>query len=239
LIEPVDQRLSAGEEAKFTKIARGETLKVVIKKKSDLSVEWDSISVDQRLLPANWTVQTTESDESLIANVTIARDAQVSSQKITFIAGNKAEPSFNETFYGNVSVHENLLSASIENRNQAALLGEQTTFFLVLSNDSIARQMVEIESDLPSYWFEAWPEIIEPHETIVVDLNVSPYSYGEKNFSFTVYSSLNDQTFDFPASMNVKPTLVGMFQAPIAGFPFFSPAMLSYYLINGFLSIFN
>ncbi len=238
LVEPLDQRLSQNQEVFFGKIAAGETLKVVAKKKSDFGVEWNSLSVNVQLLPNGWDAEMVETDKTIIANVKVPANALISTQRIGFTASNSIEPMFSETFYGMVSVNENLLSASIENLNQGVVLGEKAEFSLVLNNDSIADHSVIVRTDLPDYWFSAQTVGLKPLEAKTVEMPVIPYSYGEKSFSFTVSSMENDSQFRFPAKMNVKPTLVGMFQAPLVGFPFFSPGLLPCYLINGFLSLF-
>jgi len=239
LVEPLDQKVSANDELFFGKVARGETVQVVIKKKSDMANEWLSLKVEKQLLPPGWKVESVQSDKTLIARVTIPKDAQISTQRIGFAAGNPDAQMFNETFYATVSVNENLLNASIESLNQDAILGETGAFSLLLNNGSIAEHSVSLKSSLPSYWFSSLEIKLKPHETKTVELPVTPQSYGEKNFSFTVSSKLNSKQFVFPAKMKVKPTIVGMYQSPLAGFPFFSPGLLPYYLINGFLSIFR
>ncbi len=241
IVEPVDKAVKPtdSETLEFGKIARGETLRVVVKKKSDFETRWSSLSVDKSLLPAGWQIQPLEEDKTLIVNVAVPKNAEISTQRIKFVASSPSGQVFNESFYATVSVKDSLLSASIESLGQESILGEDTTFGLVLINDSIAEHSVRVESSLPDYWFSPMEVRLKPHETKQVQLVVSAHSYGEKNFSFTVSSLLNEKKFSFPAKMNVRPNLVGMFQAPFAGFSFFSPSMLTYYLLNGFLSIFR
>lgn len=237
LVEPLDEKLSNAGEASFGKIARGETLKVVMKKKSDFDFEWDSLSVGAGLLPPGWGVEVVETDKTLIALVSLPEDADVSIQRIKFSLSNSSRPLFNEFFYGSVLVNDSLLSASIENLNNSSVLGEYAGFDLVLNNDSIAKHVVVVESDLPGYWFIPVEVELKPFETKAVSLEVLPYSYGEKNFSFLVSSRLNGESFPFMAKLDVSPTLTGMFRVPIAGFSFFSPGFLPQYLLNGFLSL--
>lgn len=237
LVEPLDGQLSSSGEVTFGKIAPGETLKVVVKKKSDFGFEWNSLSVDAGLLPPGWSSEFVETDKTLIALVSLPRNAKVSNQRLKFVLSNSAQPLFSEFFYGLVLVNENLLSASIENLNNGCVLGEKAVFDLVLNNDSIAEHSVLVESDLPGYWFAPVEVSLKPFEAKSVVLEVVPYSYGGKDFSFLVSSELNSRSFPFKAGLNVSPTLPGMFRASLAGFPFFSPGFLPQYLLNGFLSL--
>lgn len=241
IVEPVDTAvLSADSDAIFFgKVAGGETLNVVIKKKSGTGPEWDSLSVDLSILPQGWGSKTVETDKTLIALISIPRNAATSTQRIKLTAGNSSEPAFGQSFYATVSVNDSLLDASFENLGLDAVVGGPAKFVLVLNNDSIAPHIVSMESTLPNYWFSARAIELAPLEAKTVELNVMPYYYGEKNFSFSVHSALNGKSFSFPAKLSVKPMLAGMYRAGMAGFPVFSPGMLPYYIISGFLSLFN
>lgn len=241
IVEPVDTAvLPAGSDSiYFGKVARGETLNIVVKKKSGTGPEWDSLSVDMSLLPQGWSSKTVETDKTLIAMISIPKNAATSTQRIKFTAANSSEQAFAESVYATVSVNESLLDASFENLGLDAIVGEAAKFVLVLNNDSIAKHSVVVQSNLPDYWFSARAIELAPLETSVIELDVMPYYYGEKKFSFSVHSALNSKSFSFPARLSVKPTLAGMYRAGLAGFPVFSPGMFPYYIISGFLSLFN
>lgn len=241
LVEPVDKTVKPTDSDAlfFGKVAGGETMNVVIKKKSGTGPEWDSFSVDLSILPQGWGSKIVETDKTLIAMISIPRNADTSTQRIKLTARNSSEPAFDQSFYATVSVNDSLLDASFENLGLDAVVGEPAKFALVLNNDSIAPHTVSVESTLPSYWFPARAIELAPLETKTVELDVMPYYYGEKNFSFNVHSALNGKSFSFPAKLSVKPTLAGMYRAGMAGFPFFSPGTLPYYIISGFLSLFN
>ena len=69
------------------------------------------------------------------------------------------------------------------------------------------------------------------------DLNVNALAYGKRNFTITVSSLQNSMQQAFPAELGIAPTLRGKYLASLFGFPFFSPSLLPYYLVNGFLSL--
>jgi len=237
MVEPKDIRLSANEEAFLGKAAVGETVKIVIKKKNDSQLEWNQLSVNQLLLPQYWETETQETDKTLIAFVKIPANATVSTQRLQLAASNSSLPSAGESFFATVAVNESLLSVSIEKLNQGTILGSPASFDLVLNNDSIAEHSLLVESTLPDYWFRQETIVLLPLEKRTVELPVMPYSYGEKNFSFIVSSMHNSRQFAFAEKIGVKPTLLGVYSAPSAGFAFFSPALIPYYLINALLSL--
>ena len=237
LVEPVDSELSQGSEVSFGKLASGETLRIVIKKKSSLSMEWNSLAVDTALLPEGWSFESEKTDKTIIGLLSISPNAPTSTQRLKFSASNSSEPMLSESFFANFSVNESLLDASLESQNLETFLGKEAIFRIVLSNGSISEHAFSVESTLPHYWFPPLLQTIGPNQTLVVELPVRPYSYGEKGFQFTVSSQENGEQFSFPARLTTRPTLSGMFKAPIAGFPFFSPGNLPFYLVNGFLML--
>ena len=237
LVEPVDQRLAPNQEVFLGKAARGEIVPVVVKKKSDLSLEWNRLEADKASLPGGWAFESIETDKTLIGRLSISKNAPVSTQRIRVTALNTAEPLLSEAFFVSLSVSESLLDASLESSSIETVLGQEATFKAVLSNDSIAEHTVAIRSTLPEYWFEPKEITIPPKDTVFVDLPVRPYSYGEKAFAFRVLSMQNQASFNFNTRLETRPTLSGMFLASTAGFPFFSVGQLSFYIFNGFLSM--
>ncbi len=237
LVEPVDTKLQSGQSVALGSIAKGETLRLITRKKSELPAQWDSISVNREMLPEGWGFEEIETDKTMIALLSTPSNALVSTQRIQFTLSSKSQPAFAETFYADLSVRDNLLTVTIENLNQGVVVGETAQFKLIASNDSIAEHNIAIASDLPSYWFEPMSVRAEPHSTLAVDLNVNALVYGERSFRFTVSSLHNDSAFNFPALLSVSPTLRGKYVSALFGFPFFSPGLLPYYLLNGFLSL--
>jgi len=237
LIEPVDKKLGNNEEAAFGQIARGETLRVIVNKKSENTLPWDTIKVDGASLPEGWSAKETATDKSLIAEITAPRNAPPSTQRARFVVSNAAQPLFSEGFYGNFLLRENLLAISPENLQQETFVGKGVSFRLKVNNDSIAEHSLEVTSSLPGYWFEPVSLTLQPKEKKSIDLNVNVFSYGERNFSFLVSSKKNDLAIAFPAKLTIKPTLEGKYTASLFGFPFFSPSLLPNYLINAFAAL--
>ncbi|MBN2067274.1 MAG: hypothetical protein JW744_02300 [Candidatus Diapherotrites archaeon] len=237
LVEPVDQMLESNDTVAFGKVAAGETLRVIVEKKSGLAAEWNEISVNQLLLPAGWSAKSIETDKTLIAEISLPRKAEVSTQRIEFTVSNKASPLFSETFYGGVSVRDGLLTVSIDNLDQGVVVGHTASFRLTASNDSIAPHAISVESSLPRYWFSPISVSVPAGGKSELDLNVDALAYGKRGFIFKVKSELNDESSSFPASLEVSPTLRGKFFSGLVGFPFFSPSLFSQYLLIGFLAV--
>ena len=237
LVEPVDKRLENSEAVVLGNIAKGETLRIVARKKSEQSAEWNTIIVDLETLPQGWKFSARETDKTIIAELSLPANAQVSTQRLEFTVSNKSQPSFAETFYANISVRDKLMTATIENLSQRVVVGETANMKLIVSNDSVAEHRLAISSNLPTYWFEPLEVIVTPNGTTETDLNINAVAYGERNFKLEVSSLQNDTVFCFPASLGIAPTLQGKYVSALFGFPFFAPSLLPYYVVNGFLSL--
>jgi len=237
LLEPTETVLAAGEETDLGSVAAGETFKLVIQKKTGFGSEWNSLDADPQTIPSGWIAQSGLTDKTLFVLVTLTEEAEESVQRITFSVGDGSGPFSSESISAYVTVKENLLDASIDRLKQDAMVSEESKFRLLLNNESIAKHSVKITSDLPEYWFK--PLIIEvaPLQTLEVDLLVYPQRYGARQFSFTVSSELNSFEKSFDAGLNVFSTLRGKFSSPVSGFPFFTPSLLPYFLVNAFIAL--
>ena len=237
LLEPVEWQLENNESIELGAIAEGETLELVLQRKSGFDFEWDRALVDDSSLSEGWLSKSRATDKTLVVEVSLPRAAEESVQRIPVSLESDASPFSSESFSVSVTVKENLLNASMENLKQRAMVGEETKFKILLNNESIAKQSVLVSSSLPDYWFEPVVLELEPKQTLETELSLVPQSYGLRQFSFKVSSQLNGFQQDFAAELNVLSTLKGKFSSAIFGFPFFTPSLLPNFLINAFLAL--
>ena len=237
LIEPAEMQLNHNDSVEFGEIGVGETVQIIVQRKTDLEFQWDEIAVGQSSLPQNWKAITSTTDKTVVASLTVPQNASESVQRIEFSLKTNSHPFSNQSFIGFLNVKKNLLSVSIDDLKQSAFVGEPASFKLLLNNQSIAKQSIVVKSSLPSYWFEPVEIELEPLQTTDVNLLIFPASYGKKNFSFTVSSELNDFEKSFPADITVFSTLKGKFASAIFGFPFFTVSLLPQLIINAFLAL--
>lgn len=236
LIEPVELALPDSESLELGQMAVGETLRVVLQRKSGLGFEWDSIEIDAQALPPGWRPSMKTTDKTLVAEISVPADAEETIQRISFTVRSSAQPFSQESFFGYLTVKKNLLEASMEKLKQNSMVGENSTFRLLLNNGSISSQKVIVHSSLPDYWFE--PKTVEllPKQTVDLNLEIHPYSYGKRQFSFTVSSALNSFEKSFAAELDVFSTLKGKVSSALFGFPFFTISLLPQFLVNAFLA---
>lgn len=236
LVEPFERTLENNDFIDFGKIAQGETLGVVVQKKSAMDFEWKQLTIEQAL-PEGWGYKTVETDKTLIAMVSIPRNAEESIQKISFAVESGTSSFVKGSFSAYLVVKNNLLKASMEGLKQDVVVGETVLFKVLLNNESIAEHKVVISSTLPDYWFMPIEITVPALKTIDLNLSVGPYTYGVKNFSFNISSQLNDFSQEFPAELRVFSTLRGGFTSALYGFPFFTPSFLPHFIINAFLAL--
>jgi hypothetical protein len=235
LVEPLEKSLESNGLADLGEIAPGETLKLVVQRKSGLGFEWDSLAVEN--LPPGWSAGSVLTDKALVALVSLPRDALESIQVVSFTARSGSQPFSQERFSVRLTVKRSLLGASMEKLVQRAVVGGKAEFRLLLNNSSIAEQRVVVSSTLPEYWFEPIEIGVEPMQTIDINLAVYPRNYGKREFSFTVSSKLNSFKQSFPAELNVFSSLRGVFSSALFGFPFFSISLLPHLIVNAFLAL--
>jgi len=237
LIEPISGSLKSGDSAELGNVARGETIRVVMQRQSGTGFQWDKISFDNSTLLSGWDASFELQDKTIIAIFKIPKDAAESIQRISFTLESNASPVSKENFSVYVTVKKNLLSASMEGLKQESEVGVATKFKLIINNESIAPQRISVKSSLPNYWFESASFEVEPLQTLDVNLLVYPANYGQRNFSFSVKSELNDFSSNFAAELAVISSIRGKFLAPMFGLPFFTISLFPQLLVNAFLAL--
>lgn len=230
---PVEAQVSNGEEIDFGNVAVGETFSVVIQKNSGEGFSWNNVSVN---VPNNWQTNYSIGDKTIIAEITVPRNA-LESVQVLYFSLSSSEKATEGNFKGVVTVKKNLLTVSIDNLKQDAVVGKAISYTLIASNDSIAQHNVLIASSLPNYWFEPFTLSLEPKQKKELVLSLNPQAYGLRNFSFFTRSAQNDFAKEFVSELRVSPTLQGKFLAPAYAFPLFSLSNFAFYLLNSLLSM--
>jgi len=237
LIEPSEETLSSDNSVELGRIAVGETLEIVVQRKSGLESSWDTLVPDSTGLPSGWGFESRKTDKTLIGSIKIPKTAEESVQKLSFKASNSSNPFYSETFSVYVTVKKNLLRASMENLSQSVMVNDEAVFRVIVNNDSIASHTVVVSSTLPNYWFEPVELDVPALEALEANVLVKPASHGKRFFSFSVSSALNDFESNFNAELFVSSSLRGKFASGIAGFPFFNVSLLPHFIINAFLAL--
>ena len=234
LVSPAEKTISDGGIAEIGSIAPGETAELFFKKKSGEGFDWESIAVDDATLPDGWVFLPGSNADAISARLLVPADAPESTQLIGF---EMRSPQGSLPFTAKFFVRRSLLTISIKDLNRRAVVGEKLSYGLVAVNESIASHKVSVFSTLPSYWLKSQKLELGPKQSRELSLEVLPRTYGERNFRFIVKSGLNGSQKEFQSNLSVSSTLQSKFSAPLFGFPFFSPTMISPYLLNSVLSL--
>jgi hypothetical protein len=236
LISPHEEKLDDGAITALGSVAKGETLSIIVSKRSDLGFEWDAIKTNEGLLPQDWSVAARATDKSLILQLKIPANAESSTQRLEIQLTNNSQPYVTEQFFAIVTVKELLLNASMEGLKQETTIGNAVKYKLTINNQSIAEHNLIFSSTLPNYWFQPLQITAQPKKVQEFEIVVYPAAYGMRSFDFTLQSEMSDVSFSFHSALDVYPTLKGEYTAPLFGLPFFNIPMLPYYMITSMLA---
>ncbi|MBN1941500.1 MAG: hypothetical protein JW772_04955 [Candidatus Diapherotrites archaeon] len=229
ILLPVEATISPNQEIEIGGIAKGETFTIVIGKDSGEGFNWDTVLLS---LPTDWDSTYFVADKTISIDITAPRQATESIQIININLSSSEKTRVSESFKIIVTVKSNLLTVAMENLKQEASVGEQVSYKIVASNDSIAKHTIRIASSLPSYWFEPIELTLEPKQKAELEFSMTPKAYGLRQFEFNVASEQNAFEKKFDSEISVAPSIQGKFLASAYAFPVFSPTLFAYYLIN-------
>lgn len=216
----------------------GETLEIIAASDVFLPARssWTNAGIEKSSLPAGWRAFDSSPGQTLIARVFAPANAGLGSYDLKLLLSDDSGKLLPETLNLSILIRDDLVNSSISGLEQEATAGQPASYTLTVINDSIAVHRVKIDSTLPRQWFSPKTLEVGPKQTIEEQLQVNPRSYGEKSFNFKLSSALNSSPAqEFYAGLKVQPTLKSKFVASSFGFPFFTPSLLPYYLINAFL----
>ncbi|MEW6294744.1 MAG: hypothetical protein AB1467_00415 [Candidatus Diapherotrites archaeon] len=239
MLKPYDKALEDGSTLNLgetAKLSQGETLELIFSVDSKEGFNWNQAYVEESTLPANWSQEKSIIyGEQIGLKMKIAGDALDGTQRLKIIL---ASDSKTESFDLILFIKKGLLSANIQGLDRAVKVGDTVAYNVTIGNDSIADHTVIISSDLPSYWMKEKEVTVKGKEFVKTTFTVVPKTYGERKFNFILKSKLNDSSINsFEAILRVQPTIESKFFNALYGFPFFSPTLTPYYLINSFLAL--
>lgn len=234
MLQPFYSKIENNQTIEIGAMQPGETLELVFYKKT-FNFVFDSIWLDESLLPPNWDYSVDDYDQTFNVTLYVPFDEVERIQKLNFIVSAKG---ITQRFSLILKIKKNLLETTIDKTSDEITLGESSKYKISIINNSIASHSIRIYNDLPSLWADTIDISLRPQEKKVVELIVFPSVYGNKSFHFEIYSVENRTIIDtFNINLNVKPSLKGKFFAVFSGFPFFSLSLMPYMLFDGFLAL--
>ena len=241
IVNPIEETFSDQEVLKLGTAAQGETFEIIVSNDTGMgdSIRWDSLAIGEETLPDGWVAFSTNQGERRVGvTIGVPDDAPPNVYQLTLVATN-TKLNISHTVYARVEVKENLMNAAISNTglNENPLVEEKVSYSISLTNNSIAPHKVVVSADLPDSWYAAKELTVPPKKTITETLDITPRSFGRKDFSFSVSSALTEREIvRFNSVLLVRPTLEGKLNQTIYGFPFFTVSMLPFYYFNTVLA---
>ncbi len=237
--KPVEEKVSDGGVVELGRVAKGQTIVIVIERKSEKSYKWNDIGVGAVTLPQGWAYYSKVLDETIELDISVPKNAPSIMQRLNVTALNSSQPENFDTFGVNVNVVDpsSVFVVGIDLNSRDMNVNATNPFSITINNNSISRAEFVLGTTFPEKWLGQYGVmVVEPGEVKVFEYSLTPTAYGKKNGVIFVNSAQNDFSVPFDIELNVYPTVVGKFQAPFFGMPFFSISLWPEYLINAFLS---
>ncbi len=239
LIYPIEQRVESGQGFELGSVQAGETVELVFNANvvSQNAARWTSVELSG--LPEQWRSEKVEQQNpnTLAERIMISSNAEPATHSITATLKDNSNQLASESVSLIVKVRQNLIHFEVQNASLKTTAGEPVKTQLNVSSESIARHKIRIDSTLPSPWMKGFEVELQPKANQNIELKITPPISGKKNFQLNILDSQTREVLkSFDMQVEVRPTLKSKYQEALYGFPFFSPGLLPYYLINGFLS---
>ncbi len=232
--KPIKAVIEENELIELGEIGIGEKFELIISTEA-FPYKWDSAIVEN--LPKDFTQKTNFYAETLGIEIGIPVNAEIGVRNFKVKVSNTEHPEQFEAFNAIVTIKKNLISARVSPISQETTVGEKALFKMVILNDSIASHKLRISSNLPQYWFNDMVLEIKPKSSKSIDLEVNPKYYGKRGFSFFIQSLQSPSSQEFNAELSINPTFKSKYLNSLYGFPFFTPTLSLFYLVNSFIGL--
>ncbi|MFH1256157.1 MAG: hypothetical protein V1494_02585 [Candidatus Diapherotrites archaeon] len=239
LVKPIDLKLKDAQQVLLGAAQPGQTVEIIVtNQRGYADTIWSRAALVS--LPTDWKgVDAVKKEKTLVLALTIPKNASQGTYSFTVAVSNPEEGFGSESFNAKLEVRNSLIKAGISTLAEDVSIGDNAKFGLIISNESIAAHRVLVDSTLSNKLFAPFEAVIPAGQTIEEELVVTPAYSGEKSFSFNIYSRENDSLLaSFNARLKARPSLKGEFASALNGYPFFSPGLLPFQLLNSFLSYF-
>ncbi len=219
-----------GNSIELGRISPGQSFELIV-----FDERFDSVSVEGQF--SSWAEESVFQGKNISVVLTVPENASFGTKKISFSAFNSVSMEA-ESFDVLVNVQNDLWSVNISNLQNQTQVNFPAEYFLVFSNESIGQQKILVFSNLPSYWFESKTFIVEPKSVLKESVFVYPKHYGKRQFTFSFESLFSDEKKEFLSVLSVESSLSSKYSASLYGFPFFTPSLFPFYLIESFIGFF-
>ncbi|MFH1239976.1 MAG: hypothetical protein V1672_02060 [Candidatus Diapherotrites archaeon] len=236
ILNPVDVVVPDDGEVSLGSVAVGEIAELIIDKKLESITYFDRAEITQTL-PKGWAHIPLLEDRTIILQLNIPKNASENTYSFPLKVWNSKEPENAETINLVLYVKKNLLTADVIELIKETDIENSANYNFILINDSIAEHKVRISTSLPSYWFPTKELTLKPKQTLELPLQLTPKTYGVRDFKINVESLQNNTEYEFDARIIAKSTISSKLKTPLYGLAFFTPSLVPQLLLNAFITL--
>ncbi len=238
ILVPIESHLNVNDSVELGRVMPGQELKLII---SDNSFRQDGLLWEKATvtLPTNWVlIYSKKEDKSLelLIKVPESIPANIYNLKLTLTAPSKSID-FEDFFLKVIVSNKPLISVTSTNLFVEGKTGKESSYSLLISNNSICNQELVIQSSLPKTWFNPKTVLIPFNSVKEIVVKVTPQQTVKKEFSFKLVAG-EKELGSINAVIDSKPSLSGKFYSFIAGFPIYSISLIPFNLINSVIGFY-
>ncbi len=230
IVFPVSADVSENSTIELGKISPGQQFELIISDE-----RFNAVEVTGSF--SSWSEDSVFYEKNTGIKINVPFDASLGAKNISFKAFNSSS-GLSESFNALVNVRKDLWSVNISGLSQTAEVNFPVNYKLTFSNESIGKQKISVSSNLTSYWMKEKTFVVEPKSVLKDLIEVNPRHYGTRAFNFVLKSSSSAETKEFQSKLRVESSLLSKYSSPLYGFPFFTPTLFPYYLVESFVGFF-
>jgi len=229
VVSPIEAEVLSNSTVELGKISPGQSFELIV-----FDERFNSIEITGNF--EGWGEEQVFYEKNIGIKINVPFDASFGAKKISFNAFNSSTGE-SEAFDVLINVQEDLWSLNISGLNRTTKVNSPVEYKLIFFNESIGAQEIFLSSDLPSPWMKSKTFSLEPKSILKDSVKVNPKHYGSREFNFIFISLFSGEKKEFNSKLAIESDLFSKYSSPAFGFPFFTPTLFSYYLLEAFAGI--
>ncbi len=231
IVSPIEAEVSLDSTVELGSISPGQSFELIL-----FDERFNAIAVEGQF--SEWSGKSTFYEKNTGIKINIPKDVSFGTKNLSFKAFDSTNKNEFQSFNVLIKVEEDLWSVAVPDLKNKTKVNFPAEYNLIFSNESIGEQKITLNSNLPVYWIKEQTFLVEPKSVLKDVINVVPKHYGNREFDFTFNSVYSNETKKLHSELSIESSIESKYSSPLYGFPFFTPTLFPYFLIESFLGFF-
>lgn len=216
IVKPNYYELQDGDIIELGEIMQGQEIELVFDKKTGRGTDWEDAIIEGE---GNWTTTKQIWPDSIILKIQNPKIIENKEMKIKLISYERNE---SEEIIIKIKTRKDLIKSALDELLKETQETKKVEYELTIINETIAKEEIEITSNLPQHWMKTQKIELLPLQEKKIKLIIEPKIAGTRNFHINLKSTKTNYEQEFTATINNTTSIKQKMETTKYGLPIFN-----------------